>query len=117
MQEEIERLLMEAQRARFTERRTEPRHAFVRPVRIQIGSEPAFQAFSKDLSKQGIGIITDRELRDGTVAVLSIHSTVHQSVHLKCELRWSDPFGKGWFLTGWKFLSLAPVPVSQPARA
>ena len=110
MNEDIERLILEAQRARFTERRTEPRHPFVRPIRISVGNNPPIQAFSKDLSKQGIGIISDVELAAGVIAVLSIHSTSHTPVHLKCELRWSDAFGKGWFLTGWKFLSVAAAP-------
>ena len=110
MQEEIDRLLMEAQRAKFTERRTEPRHPFVRPVHIHIGSEPGVLAFSKDMSKQGIGVITDMVLEDKTLAVLTIHSTTHYPVHLKCELRWCDKFGKDWFLTGWKFVSKAAPP-------
>ncbi|MEQ9409660.1 MAG: PilZ domain-containing protein [Fuerstiella sp.] len=111
MENEIERLLLEAQRSKFIERRTEPRHPFVRPVMIHLRDEPAIQAFSKDLSKQGIGMITDRQFKPGTMAVLAIHSATHNPVYVKCELRWSDPFGKGWFLTGWKFLSSAPKPV------
>lgn len=111
MIEDIERLLLEAQRSRFTERRTEPRHAFVRPVKVYLKDQPPFQAIAKDLSKQGIGILTDRELPQQTVAVLTIHSTSQFPVHVKCELRWSDKFGKGWFLTGWKFIGSAAPPV------
>lgn len=110
MEEEIERLLMEVQRARFTERRTEARHAFVRPIMIHPSDGHPIQAFSKDLSKQGIGVIVDKEFAPGTMAVLSIHSTTHYPVHVKCEVRWCDKFGKGWFLTGWKFLSVAAPP-------
>ena len=101
---------MEAQRARFTERRTEPRHSFARPVHIHIGREPSILAFSKDMSKQGIGLITNLELASGTVAVLKIHSTTGRPVHLKCELRWSDSYGEDGYLTGWKFMSAAPAP-------
>lgn len=110
MEDDIERLLMEAQRAKLTERRTEPRHAFVRPVRITLNADESFDGFSKDLSKQGIGVITSSEIAQGKMAVLTIHSTSHYPVHLKCELRWCDAFGKGWFLTGWKFLSSAAPP-------
>ena len=110
MNEDINRLLLEAQRSKLTERRTEPRHPFVRPVHIHVGREEGTLAFSKDMSKQGIGIITNRELEPGTMAVLTIHSTSHYPVHLKCEVRWSDKFGKGWFLTGWKFISAAAPP-------
>lgn len=112
MQEDLDRLLMEAQRARFTERRTEFRHAFARPVHIHIGREPGVLSFSRDMSKQGIGLITSLELAEGTVAVLKIHSTTGRPAHLKCELRWSDGYGNGWYLTGWKFISAAPAPSS-----
>lgn len=107
---DIDKLLLEAQRSKLSERRTEPRHAFVRPVHIYIGKEAAVLAFSKDMSKQGIGVITDVELEVGTIAVLTIHSTSHTPVTLKCEVRWVDKFGKGWFLTGWKFISSAAIP-------
>jgi hypothetical protein len=110
MNADIDKLILEAQRAKLIERRTEPRHPFVRPVQMYLGKEAAVLAFSKDMSKQGIGVITDMELEAGTIAVLTIHSTSHTPVTLKCELRWSDKFGKGWFLTGWKFLSSAAVP-------
>ena len=110
MNQDIDRLLLEAQRAKYTERRTEPRHPLVRPVQIFVGNDPGVLAFCKDMSKQGVGIITNLELKVGTVAVLTIHSTSGTPVHLKCEVRWSDPFGKGWFLTGWKFLSSANAP-------
>ncbi|MCA9084342.1 MAG: PilZ domain-containing protein [Planctomycetaceae bacterium] len=107
MNDELDRLILEAQRAKFTERRTEPRHLFVRPVKLFVGSNPVVTAFSKDLSKQGIGIITDLQIAEGTIAVISIHSTTHHPVNVKCELRWIDAYGRGWYLTGWKFLSLA----------
>ncbi|MEZ6125986.1 MAG: PilZ domain-containing protein [Planctomycetaceae bacterium] len=106
---EIDRLLLEAQRAKYTERRTEPRHVFVRPVRIRLQDGTSLQAFAKDISKQGIGVITEFPLSEGTVATLSIHSTQGQPANLKCEVRWCDEFGKGWYLTGWKFLSAAPA--------
>lgn len=110
MNQDIDKLIIEAQRAKYTERRTEPRHPFVRPVHMYIGKEEPVLTFSKDMSKQGMGTITDRELATGTIAILTIHSTSHTPVTLKCEVRWTDKFGKGWFLTGWKFLSSASVP-------
>lgn len=109
MNQVIDRLLMEAQKAVLAERRTEARHALVRPVQISLGGQDGCAGFSKDLSKQGIGVIVDRDLAIGKIATLSIHSLSSQPVHLRCELRWSDPFGKGWWLSGWKFLSVAPA--------
>jgi len=110
MNQDIDRLILEAQRAKYTERRTEPRHPFARPVHISVRDQPSLLAFSKDMSKQGIGIIANCEMEVGMIAVLSIHSTTSAPVHIKSEVRWSDKFGKGWYLTGWKFLSTAPAP-------
>lgn len=108
MNQVIDRLLLESQRAKLAERRTEARHELVRPVKVFFGSNDSCSGFSKNLSKQGIGVIVDRELSVGTIAALSIHSLTSQPVNLKCELRWIDAFGKGWWMVGWKFLSIAP---------
>ncbi len=110
MQEQIEQLILEAQRARFNERRTEPRHAFVRPVLIFEGDALGFPGFSRDLSNLGIGVVTEKEYPLGSIAVLRIHSTISYPVFLRSEVRWCDPYGKGWYLIGWKFLSVAAPP-------
>ena len=110
MKADIDKLLLEAQRSKLTERRTEPRHPFVRPVQITLTDGTAAAAFSKDMSQQGIGVITDMNLATGTIATLSIPSTSMHPVHIKSELRWSDSFGKGWFTTGWKFMAAASPP-------
>jgi hypothetical protein len=68
MNADIDKLILEAQRAKLSERRTEPRHPFVRPVQMYLGKEAAVLAFSKDMSKQGIGVITDMELEAGTIS-------------------------------------------------
>lgn len=110
MNADIERMLHEAQRAKFNERRTEPRHPFVRPVKIHVKDHDPIAGFSKDISRQGVGIVIDQEIQSGTIAVLVIHTTTGRPVSLKCEVRWCDKFGDGWFLAGWKFVSAAPVP-------
>lgn len=107
MQEEIERLLMEVQRSRLSERRTEPRQPFARPVTIHLPRTTPRRAFSKDLSTQGIGIVTEAAIPTGTLATLEIHSTTGSPVFVRSEVRWCDAFGKGWFLIGWKFIAIA----------
>lgn len=109
MQQVIERLISESQRAKFVERRTETRHPHTRPVRIFLSDDDVISAFSKNLSTHGIGIVADRELPAGTIATLSIHCTSGPPVDLRCEVRWCDNFGHGWWLTGWKFLNVAPT--------
>ena len=112
MQEEIDRLLSEIQRARLSERRTEPRHAFVRPVQIHFPHGPSLSAFSKDMSAQGIGVICNTTMTVGSLATLEIHSTQGAPLILRSEVRWCDPCGKGWFLVGWKFIALASRPMA-----
>ena len=106
MQEDIDRLLLEAQRSRLSERRTEPRHAFVRPVRMTLPHGPALSAFSKDISAQGIGIVCETSISVGSLITLEIHSTKGAPVVLRSEVRWCDAFGKGWFLLGFKFIGV-----------
>lgn len=105
MQEDIQRLLMEIQRAKFTERRSEPRQPIVRPVRIDLKREDPVAAFSKDMSAQGIGVVSQIKWEPGTIADLRIHSISGYPVCIRCEARWTDNYGRDWYLTGWKFLS------------
>lgn len=72
----------------------------MRPVRITISDEPGFDVFLKNMSKHGTGIVTNRILNEGAIAVLTIHCTQGHPVHIKSALRWSDPYGQGWCLTG-----------------
>ncbi len=106
MQEEIDRLLMEIQRSRLTERRTEPRQSFARPVKIHLPHGPILTAFTRDLSSQGTGIISDIVWQTGSIATLEIHSTSGAPVILRSEARWCDAYGKGWFIVGWKFIGV-----------
>ncbi len=111
MQEQIDKLLMEIQRSKFTERRTEPRQPFARPVVIHLPHGPSIRAFSKDLSAQGIGVITDTSFQPNSLATLEIHSMHGDPILLRSEARWCDAYGKGWFLVGWKFMGLGIRPV------
>ena len=112
MQEEIDRLLMEIQRSRFTERRTESRQPCARPVQIHLPHGPILTAFAKDMSSQGIGIVSDVSWQVGSMATLEIHSTLGEPLIVRSEVRWCDEYGKGWFLVGWKFIGVAARPVS-----
>ncbi len=117
MQEDIERLLLEAQTVRRTARRTEARHAFVRPIQIFMGDRPAIRAFSKDISSVGISLIVEHLLETGTIGLVQIHSIHGNPLCFRCELRWCDTLGKDWYLTGWKFLSEATATTMFPTTA
>lgn len=111
MQLELDQLMMEIQRAKFRERRSETRYPFVRPVSIYIANQEPLTAFSKDMSKQGIGIVCSQSWPAGTIATIRIHSLQTRALHFRCEMRWCDDYGKDWYLTGWKFLSTTRMPL------
>jgi hypothetical protein len=92
------------------QRRSSHRIPLVRPVTVKLNgnNERSLIAFSKNISPQGIGLIFEDALPEGTIATLTIHRLKDRYVHIRSELRWSDPFGHGWFLTGWKFLREVP---------
>lgn len=107
MKEQIERLLRESLDKKLRSPRAQPRQAFVRPVTVYIGRDPGelLRAFSQDLSQEGIGLITDVAWEAGRVATLEIHSLFGPPVRLRAEVRWCEPFGTGWYISGWHFLS------------
>lgn len=89
------------------ERRSVGRKPFMRPVKIEIDrGRIELQAFSRDVSPKGISLVFDRELNAGQIATLSIHRLFGAPTVIRAELRWCESFGKGWFVSGWRFLDL-----------
>lgn len=113
MQTELDQIMTEVQRAKYRERRTDMRESFARPVSVYIGDEEPLTTFSKNVSRQGIAIVSRREFTAGEVATLRIHSLERQHLCFHCEVRWSDPYGDGWYISGWKFMCSTGVPLSR----
>jgi len=88
------------------ERRGLERKPFVRPVTVLAGphGEERIASFSRDLSPVGIGVISDVTWQVGQIATLEIHSLMGRPVRVRCEVRWCEPYGEGWHLSGWHFL-------------
>ena len=103
----VEQLLRENQTALLRERRAADRKPFVRPVKITTERERAevHDAFSRDISAQGIGLISRVEWQPKAIAIIKIHRLTGREVSIRAEARWSKPYGDGWFVTGWSFLS------------
>ena len=110
MQAQLDQMMTEIQRAKFRERRTEFRENFVRPVSIYIGDNEPLTTFSKDVSRQGISILSRSQFQPGTLATLRIHSLERQHLCFRCEARWSDCYGDNWYMTGWKFVTTSRIP-------
>ena len=103
---EVLSLLKEYEAERLSDRRMAPRKPLVRPVRIvaRHRRNEVHEAFSKNVSSNGIGIIGKFDWPPKSVARISVHMTKGNPINIDAELRWSEPYGKGWFTTGWVFL-------------
>jgi hypothetical protein len=102
----IERLLREIQAVNLRERRSIDRKPFCRPLKITIGrdQDKVHEAFSRDLSSRALGLIGRHEFGPNTIATIHIHGVKGRDVVVRAELRWCQPFGEGWFESGWSFL-------------
>ena len=103
----VEQLLREMQGELLRERRACDRKPFVRPIKfvtVRVQGE-SHDGFSRDISAQGIGVISRVQWQPNAIATIKIHRLKGKEVAVKAEARWSEPYGDGWFVTGWSFLS------------
>ena len=113
MQMQLDQLMTEVTRARFRERRAEMREPFTRPVSIYFGDDETLTAFSKNLSRQGIAIVSTKKWETGNIATVRIHSLDGRPLNFRCECRWCEAYGEDWFQSGWKFLSAVNLPMGR----
>ena len=110
MQAELDEMMADIQRSRFREQRAEMRDHFVRPVSVHLEENRPLTTLSRNISRQGILILARREFAVGMLATLRIHSRERQQPCFRCEVRWCDDYGDGWFMVGWKFLAVTSIP-------
>jgi len=103
----VEGLLKENESELLADRRSVRRTPFTRPVQMAAGRDrdKLHDGFTRDISAVGVGIISGVQWPDRTVAQLTIHSTKGKPLVVEAEARWTQPYGNGWFLTGWAFVS------------
>lgn len=104
--EAIEQLLRENQAAALRERRSVDRKPFTRPLKVVINrdQEMVHEAFSRDVSSRGIGMISRHEFQPNMVATIQIHTLNGEHIALRAQVRWCQHYGEGWFASGWIFL-------------
>ena len=103
----VEGFLREDIEYQRTENRTSHRESLVRRVVIDYGSgKGTIDAFSRNISNTGIGVITDEFISDRSTATLTIERLDGTSVKILAECRWCKPYGKKWQISGWQFLNL-----------
>ena len=89
-------------------RRLKQRQPFFRQVTITSGGaqRTQFSAFSRDISREGIGLLHSMPLEAHRVT-LSIPTTASDRVELSTEITWCAPCGEGWYLSGGRFTTLS----------
>lgn len=103
----VEKLLVADANFDRYENRTAHRKNLVRPVHIELRETgESVQAFSRNISSTGIGLITHQPLDPNLIAVLSVMSLEGENVEFLAESRWCKSFGDQWFFSGWQFVCL-----------
>jgi hypothetical protein len=104
----IYQLIVEARSKENKDRRCDVRHAFFRPVSIEVDDGHQYSAFSREISASGIGLIHNVELPDGDVEI-TISSEQGYSIRVRINIMWCQPCGEGWYISGGKFVGIAAI--------
>ncbi|WP_161604292.1 PilZ domain-containing protein [Roseiconus nitratireducens] len=89
------------------ENRSSHRDHLVRPVKLRVrGSDAELLAFSRNVSCAGIGLITDTQIPERAVAVLTVESLKSGPVKFLAECRWCRSYGQNWKISGWRFINV-----------
>ncbi len=102
------RLLNAAHSEDLVERRGEPRSPFFRPISVRLdgAQRRQYSAFSREISKSGIGLLHNMPL-DPAEVTLAILGPVGEICRFRTKIMWCRPCGEGWYLSGGRFLDVA----------
>lgn len=115
LEEEIYDLMAQARSDDQMDRRGAARYPFFRPVTLASagGDLGPHHAFTRELSRTGLGLLHSVQLTPGVFTV-SIHHDDGRRTSLPTELLWCRPCGEGWYLSGGKFV--LPEPAGKRRR-
>jgi hypothetical protein len=102
-------LMAEEQQRQIDDRRSCGRLPFVRPLSVSPRGITGqhFEAFSRNISPLGLGVVSREAFKMGDVATIEIHRFNRPPIAILAECRWADNFGTNWYFSGWSFLSVA----------
>ncbi len=105
----FEEPILELLNTAFSEQRSNTRSPFFLPVTITTGDaqQTKLSAFSLEISSEGIGLLHTMPLKTHRCAALSIPTTESHQVELSIEIKWCEPCGEGWYLSGGRFKKLS----------
>jgi hypothetical protein len=79
----------------------------VRPIQIELRSEELIiPAFSRNISANGIGVISSEKILEKSTAILEIAGIKNSPVKILADCRWSRNYGENWYISGWQFISI-----------
>lgn len=103
----VEQLLEEDRQFERSERRVSFRESISRPVTIKVRDQVTeYPGFSKNISFEGIGLISQKDFAANLEAKIEIHSSQDKNPIVLCRLAWCRPFGEGWYVSGWHFVTV-----------
>ena len=107
---EIERLVKEIVKddARYvlTEMRSMHRENLVVPVTLIFADGTRQNTFSRNISPVGVCLIGKEPVGNNQVVDLEIYRLNGKPDRVSADVRWCKPFGKEYYMTGWKFLQI-----------
>ena len=107
---DIERLIKEIVRddARYvlTEMRSMHRENLVVPVTLIFADGTRQNTFSRNISPVGVCLIGKEPVPDNQIVDLEIYRLKGKPDRVSADVRWCKPFGKEYFMSGWKFLQI-----------
>lgn len=102
----VEKLFDEDRQFERAERRISFREAISRPCRIRLsGKDEIINGFTKNISFEGVGVITHESFQGDEEAKIEIHSSHDTNPVIFSRLAWCKPFGDGWYVSGWRFVT------------
>ena len=95
---------VKAEDARYTsETRTAEREPIMIPVVISCKNGDVIHGFSRNISAQGICLVTTEPLAEGTQVHMLLSRSDGNISEVTAHCRWSQAFGAAHCISGWKF--------------
>ncbi|HVU88938.1 MAG TPA: PilZ domain-containing protein [Pirellulales bacterium] len=101
-------LLVEARANDQRDDRWGIRYPFFRAVSITGPNGEHYDAFSRDISASGIGLLHNVELPPGLVDI-HISSARGYGLQVQTRIFWCQSCGEGWYISGGRFTSVPTV--------
>lgn len=90
----------------LTEMRSRHRENLVVPVNLILPNDQLETGFTRNISSAGVCIITENPIEEGVFGDLEIYRLNGNPVTISSDARWCRPFGRQYFMSGWKFNQL-----------